>query len=1219
MLIRKIRLKNIHSIREETEIDFTQPPLQQCGLFAITGETGAGKTTILDAITLALYGSVCRTSNARQGDNYVSLSIGAEQGFAECIFETESGEVLLAQWTMTRRTNNKGVQTTEVKRSLSKLNKSTNDFDVLTGKKREMNQMVEELTGLDFSRFTRSVLLAQGEFAAFMKASLDERSELLERITGTSIYSDISKASLARLRLEEKRMEEIEAKLNAVQLLRTDELQQLIETKKQLEQESSHLKGHIQTLQQNLDWLRQSMALQKQRQSAETELSLVLEDEKKSQGDKLRLDIHNKALPLKADWMQIERIQQDLYAKQKSLTQTTEAIANNAKDLETSQANLKTATAALEAQQSRKEAFLATLARVRNMDRELSLLKQQADQMAAKEIETKKKLNEKVESLEKRQGQLEQMNAQLSKLSGWLAQNADLQMLADKVPLIEAKAAELSGINVKLEKITVQERQLNETKISLTKQLEEHSKKRDQLKSAIHAIEEELILKSEGSYSSDPNDFLDLLTGQLETLHSQKQKLEELTQRDQQYRMNIAQARSLEEQLRGLQLEEQRLNKSILSLMDELSEAEAQKEYTLNIFHQQQRIASYEKDRAQLKEGEPCPLCGAVHHPYRKHGIPVYEDEAKNAYEKAAQRLENLKTTEKRLLTALNGILVQMNGIRNEKGSGSLDKLLTEIEKQELEISAALGHAVGSFSFGKNADPLLDELKRLESLVLEKRQLREFFREKLHLLNAKRKKLVDLEQELRSLEHELARTGDSANSLQERIQEYKQELQSVRTELERLTGKAIADNLAPMLAELKTGIQNFQFKSRQREELNLKTTSITKEIDLLQTECSKLADELKNDIRQKEEALDAYLTKQKERFLLFEDKDPDTELERWQAQSDHLTQSLNKCQLDIAAQKEKAAGLSRAAQKLEEESAQLISRMERLRSDLKPKLEKLGFDTLDSLAAALLDESEQRKIEEQLKTLQQRKIRAGHALEQATKELEQLNQKMPQSLDETSLQSALKEKTGQLEKNHQQLGAIDQQLKQDDLRRKQASEMESERKRQLKTLNRWKKLYELIGSGDGKKFRVFAQSLTLQRLVYLANRQLERLYDRYRIVKREGADLDLDIVDTWQANSVRSLFSLSGGESFLVSLALALGLSDLASRKSNIRSLFIDEGFGSLDEQTLDMAIGTLENLQVGGKTIGIISHVKELKERITTQIRVVKRNNGISKVEITG
>ena len=169
------------------------------------------------------------------------------------------------------------------------------------------------------------------------------------------------------------------------------------------------------------------------------------------------------------------------------------------------------------------------------------------------------------------------------------------------------------------------------------------------------------------------------------------------------------------------------------------------------------------------------------------------------------------------------------------------------------------------------------------------------------------------------------------------------------------------------------------------------------------------------------------------------------------------------------------------------------------------------------------------------------------------------------------------------------------------------------------TYNRWMSLYDLIGSSDGKKFRIFAQGLTLQKLVHLANQHLKNLYGRYLILKRPGEDLELDIVDTYQADNVRSLHALSGGESFLVSLALALGLSDLAGRNANIKSLFIDEGFGTLDEQALDLALNTLENLQARGKTIGIISHVKELKERIATQVKVVKKGGGTSFVEVTG
>ena len=145
----------------------------------------------------------------------------------------------------------------------------------------------------------------------------------------------------------------------------------------------------------------------------------------------------------------------------------------------------------------------------------------------------------------------------------------------------------------------------------------------------------------------------------------------------------------------------------------------------------------------------------------------------------------------------------------------------------------------------------------------------------------------------------------------------------------------------------------------------------------------------------------------------------------------------------------------------------------------------------------------------------------------------------------------------------------------------------------------------------------FAQSLTLAHLVNLANRHLQKLSDRYQLQKRQGACVEMDIVDRYQADAVRSLESLSGGETFLVSLALALGLSDLARRNHPIDSLFIDEGFGTLDADTLDTALAALETLQAGGKTIGIISHVEALKERLTTQIQVRKNDSGNSTLAV--
>ena len=143
--------------------------------------------------------------------------------------------------------------------------------------------------------------------------------------------------------------------------------------------------------------------------------------------------------------------------------------------------------------------------------------------------------------------------------------------------------------------------------------------------------------------------------------------------------------------------------------------------------------------------------------------------------------------------------------------------------------------------------------------------------------------------------------------------------------------------------------------------------------------------------------------------------------------------------------------------------------------------------------------------------------------------------------------------------------------------------------------------------GQGDKYRRFAQGLTLDHLLHLANLHLSRLHGRYLLRRKPEGELELDIVDSWQGDTPRDTRTLSGGEAFLVSLALALALSDLVSHKTSIDSLFLDEGFGTLDADTLEIALDALDRLNDSGKMIGIISHVEALKERIAVQVRVEK------------
>jgi exonuclease SbcC len=201
----------------------------------------------------------------------------------------------------------------------------------------------------------------------------------------------------------------------------------------------------------------------------------------------------------------------------------------------------------------------------------------------------------------------------------------------------------------------------------------------------------------------------------------------------------------------------------------------------------------------------------------------------------------------------------------------------------------------------------------------------------------------------------------------------------------------------------------------------------------------------------------------------------------------------------------------------------------------------------------------------------------------------------------------------------QSVARVKATLDQDDEARRRHGEQARLLEEKQRASGVWLTLSALIGSHDGRKFKVFAQSLTLDALLHYANAHLEELAPRYHLMRVPRYDLDLQVVDRDMGDEVRAVSSLSGGESFLVSLALALGLASLSSETTQVETLFIDEGFGTLDPETLEVALATLDALQATGRQVGIISHVSGLAERIGAQVRVVKQGAGRSRLVVMG
>ncbi|PJR54689.1 exonuclease subunit SbcC [Klebsiella sp. G-Nf4] len=305
-----------------------------------------------------------------------------------------------------------------------------------------------------------------------------------------------------------------------------------------------------------------------------------------------------------------------------------------------------------------------------------------------------------------------------------------------------------------------------------------------------------------------------------------------------------------------------------------------------------------------------------------------------------------------------------------------------------------------------------------------------------------------------------------------------------------------------------------------------------------------------------------------------------------------------------------------AQQQLETEET---ARVHQSQTQFTTALAASRFNDREAFLAALLDDETSQRLTQLKQTLEQQLQQATALCEQATQQQQAHLALRPQGSDTDgpTLQTQLHALAQRLRDNTTRQGEIRQQLRQDNESRQHQQALGQQIAEATQLADDWGYLNSLIGSSTGDRFRKFAQGLTLDNLVWLANQQLNRLHGRYLLQRKASEALELEVVDTWQADAVRDTRTLSGGESFLVSLALALALSDLVSHKTRIDSLFLDEGFGTLDSETLDTALDALDALNASGKIIGVISHVEAMKERIPVQIKVKKINGlGYSRLD---
>jgi exonuclease SbcC len=655
------------------------------------------------------------------------------------------------------------------------------------------------------------------------------------------------------------------------------------------------------------------------------------------------------------------------------------------------------------------------------------------------------------------------------------------------------------------------------------------------------------------------------------------------------------------------------LESKVKTLSTTLKTAEAREKDKEKIYQQEQLIQKYEADRAQLIEGDACPLCFSMNHPCHENHYKPKVSEHKKTWQtarKTVKSLENEFTT------------VQAN-LKNEES-----KVKDLIVRKDNLTSANAAAMSEIESFDKKMVELF--LKRAKQLTLIEDKMQSTT-EILGIFEERQASLKDIKNRYDKNQLELEKAITQIVTEETNLKNIEQQIidnQSIQllkeTELTnieaQLTEELAAFDLTlevPFIKELENRQRKFKkgsdwLKNKMPELASKETIKIAIK-KRLQEEYHQLEDESKELQTLNAEHDGVRKTRQKyfgNKVLISEKKKFRKRLDNALHAFNQESNRKNTIATELAIKEQSQFEHKKQEKERKRTLAELLE-------FLTTKSIEKGFESWQRLEQVILSSRAADEIENQKKNLERVQTQKAELLKDRTQKLtdleaEKLTEKPTEALVLESEVLSIDLKT-----LGETIGGIREKIHQNDELKNKYAENQAIMSAREKEFNRWNMLRDLIGSADGKKFRIYAQSLTLRKLINLANRHLERLNDRYYIMKSEMEDLALNIADRYQGNSVRSMTTLSGGESFLISLALALGLSDLAGRNAQIQSLFIDEGFGTLDSKNLELVLQTLGNLQALGKTIGVISHVRELKERIGTQVQVIKKGNGISVIKV--
>ena len=1212
MKILAIRLKNLASLAGPFELDFTAEPLASAGLFAITGPTGAGKSTLLDALCLALFGAVPRLNNTGRdakvpdvdgeiatGDPRTLLRRGTGEGYAEVDFLGIDGRRYRARWEANRAREKATGKLQASRQSLRDLDSD----QLLASQKGDYKVQLEARLGLNFEQFTRAVMLAQSEFSAFLKADDNERSELLEKLTDTALYTRLGKRAFDKAKETRDLHKQLQDQAVGITPLSPDARLELDQQFTLAQQQLKARQGQLKQLEQQHVWLKTLRELQEQHQSAAEQLQQAqgLWDSQAGERDTLHwleqlapqrhqfarlAELDAQVRPLTAQMADHQQQHAQLEAQHAQQVHTLEAAR-----LATEQAQAMHQQCATPLQQAYAEQ--ANLQRLTDTLDKQRALKQQADTASAAG-------QQRLDTLIERQ---QRSTEQLSQIAQQLEHSAELAPLANAWDAWRPRLQQLVRLSTTLSTGQHELPALEQRALHAAQQLTEQRNSLEILfqeaAAEPHAVNEQIqalgsLLKDNRQQQRDYED--------LQRLSSTQQALDDRLQ-------------ALQSKLQALQSEREQRIELGTQTKKQYEAAEQALNVTRQLLERQRlaRSASVEELREHLQDNQPCPVCGSHEHPYHQPEAMLQSltrhDESEEA--NARKAVDTLKATLDQLRENVSGLNAQLRELRLQH-----QQLLDDQQALAPHLEAHPHHAQWQDQPPAKREQWLAH--RLEQLHYS-----------ISRDEARQNTLLALQKDAAQLQGDIQRNNDAsqlaARQLADQQVQLNADAQRLEEELTAFSSVLTAERLTELrqhtsacfMALDQQVAERLAQVEQQRDELDAyaaRNQTIEHEQVQHSHQCSQrdALEQALNELRAQHhssgQALQALLGEHSSAEAWQQHLEQTQEQARAaQAQASDTLQATTRQQIQLTAE---LKAQRERLQALEQEHTTLTAHVAQWRGV------HTGVDDARLRQLLAHDEPQVRALRERLQSTEKQLEQARVLLQEREQQLARHQAQANGNLDAQALTQALEALTAQLEDCEQLSAGLRAQQAEDD-RRTQANQALVQRTAQAyEEWQRWARLSDLIGSGTGDKFRKIAQAYNLDLLVHHANAQLRQLVRRYRL-KRGGSMLGLLVMDTEMGDELRSVHSLSGGETFLVSLALALGLASMASSTLKIESLFIDEGFGSLDPESLQLAMDALDGLQAQGRKVGVISHVQEMHERIPVQIQVQRQGNGLSTVQV--